>query len=595
LVLFGVAVAAIMQVGSGGDPGAVTFVPEDLASSSGLEAPPSDDTATTTDPGPFVYRVGILAGVSTDNFWAFYGGEPSVWNAYILGPTKPALYALDPVPGSLAPELAAADVSPSLTSGGWQVTVPLNDSLAWSDGEPITARDIVFTFETVRSLTLEGSWSEAFPSTVQSIEAISDYEIRVDFTERPSLGVWPYGPGLAPIMAAHVWQPLMADIDRVSLFALAGSGDVGGGPLVLASIDQSMVTSVANPGYPFEAAPDVVEYHIYEDEAAAVLAIGKGEIDSILTPKGLTQDHLKALTSDPSIAVETNPANGVRYLGFNLTREPMSDRAFRSALALLLDREGLATSISTGGSVAYSFVSEANTQWFDSEGAGANVDRYSGDLDSRLGSALAGLREAGYTWDSQPNVEADGNIVAGIGLKIRGLEPAPLTILTPGDAYDPSRPLYAAEIAETLGWLGFDVRPVETDFDSVVDLVFTPGEDGLLQYDMYLLGWSLGNPALPGYYRTLFSADGIANNTGYSSKTFAQQLEAYEASYSFEEARQALWTMENTLSVDLPYLLLYTSEITEVYRSDRVAFDGVSGLGGIQGQLGGIGDVRPAS
>ena len=53
--------------------------------------------------------------------------------------------------------------------------------------------------------------------------------------------------------------------------------------------------------------------------------------------------------------------------------------------------------------------------------------------------------------------------------------------------------------------------------------------------------------------------------------------------------------MENTLSVDLPYLLLYTSEITEVYRSDHVAFDVASALGGIQGRLGGIGDVRPAS
>ena len=208
---------------------------------------------------------------------------------------------------------------------------------------------------------------------------------------------------------------------------------------------------------------------------------------------------------------------------------------------------------------------------------------------------MSGLREAEYTWSAAPTVDADGAVTAGEDLKIRGLVPAPLTILTSGDAYDPTRPLYAAEIAATLGWLGFDVRPVETDFDSVVDLVFTPGEAGLLNYDMYLLGWSLGNPALPGYYRTLFSSDGLTNNTGYSSPEFDEQLEAYEASYNIEDALQALWAMENTLSTDLPYLLLYTSEITEVYRSDRVAFEIAAALGGIQGRLGGIGDVKPVS
>ena len=53
--------------------------------------------------------------------------------------------------------------------------------------------------------------------------------------------------------------------------------------------------------------------------------------------------------------------------------------------------------------------------------------------------------------------------------------------------------------------------------------------------------------------------------------------------------------MEATLATDLPYLLLYSSSITEVYRSDRVRFEVDLGLGGIQGLLGGIGEVRPVS
>ncbi|MFB3051466.1 MAG: ABC transporter substrate-binding protein, partial [Acidimicrobiia bacterium] len=430
VVLSGIAVVALMQIGPGGDPSAIALVAEDLdPESSVADIPATFEPVATTEPAPFVYRVGVLAGVTTDNFWAFYGGEASVWNAYILGPTKPALYSLDPVDGSLAPELAVSEVNPSLTSDGWRVEVPLSDSLSWSDGEPVTARDIVFTFDTSRALGLEGSWSEAFPATIGSMHADSDYELRIEFTERPNLGVWPYGPGLAPIMAAHIWQPLVEDVDMAELFALAGSHDVGGGPLALATIGETLVTSTANPGYPFGSAPDTVEYHIYEDEDAALFALGEGQIDSILTPNGLTEDQLKKVVSNPSIVVEKNPGNGVRYLGFNLNREPMSDLAFRAALALLLDREGLAASIPAGGSVAHSFVSNSNTRWFDPEAAGANAERYSGNLTTRLESALDGLREAGYTWSTVPAVDADGSIATGAGLKIRGLAPAPLTIL----------------------------------------------------------------------------------------------------------------------------------------------------------------------
>jgi hypothetical protein len=40
---------------------------------------------------------------------------------------------------------------------------------------------------------------------------------------------------------------------------------------------------------------------------------------------------------------------------------------------------------------------------------------------------------------------------------------------------------------------------------------------------------------------------------------------------------------------------LYTSQITEAYRSDLVQFEVMGNLGGLQGRLGGIWDVKPAN
>lgn len=590
----GLAMAALAQMGPGGDPSAMALVAED--SSDGAEAAPTTAAAETTStaPTPFTYRMAVLSGVSTDNFWAFYGEQASVWNSYILGPTKPALYKIDPVDGSLTPELARETELPTFDDERWSVRIDLNESLAWSDGTPITAEDFVFTFETVRNLELGGSWAAAFPDSVLDVRVEPPNALRIEFSERPTFAVWPHAVGTAPVMASHVWESAIGGKDSAELYEMAGASDVGGGPLALLDVEAGVVRSVANPGYPMQQAPDVVEYHIYEDEQAAVAALDQGEVDAILTSKGLTAEHQASIEANPSIALETNPANGVRYLGFNLRRLPMGDQAFRTALALLLDRRGLAEKLAEGSEVPHSFVRGANALWYDEETALSMSEMYSGDLESRISEAVSGLRDAGYAWVSEPSLEADGSLRPGTGLTIRGSQPAPLTILTPGDTYDPARPEYVEAIAETLGVLGFDVRPVVTDFDTVVDLAFTQ-HDGGPQYDMYLLGWTLGNPALPDYYRPLFASDGVMNNTGYASPAFDQQLEAYEEAYTLQEARNHLWAMEQTLAADLPYLLLYTTEITEAYRLDRVSYDIAGNIGGIQGRLGGIGDVKPFS
>lgn len=589
MVLVGVAVAAFTQVGSA-DPSVPVELADPEPGTTGLLEPAPSPDETESAAAPFVYRIGVLSAISTDNFWAYYGAEPSVWNSYVLGPTKPALYTTDPTSGGLTPELAAGHVDPTWDAEGWKVILSLDDDMEWSDGTPVTARDVAFTFRTVRTLRLGGSWAEAFPVSVTSVEAIDDQTVSVRFESRPNLAVWPHGLGLAPIMPAHVWSEVVDGATADELYAAHGGRDVSGGPLALVAASQGVMVSRANPGYPNRGEVDFVEYHVYDTETDLIAAISTGEIDSILNPKGVAQKDLLTLAED--VALMTSPANGVRYLGFNLAREPMSSPAFRAALAFLVDKEGIGGSIHSAGSATWSMIPAANKQWFDEAGSDANETRYGGTLEERLGKALEGLRAAGYAWTKEPGV-TEGVLTAGEGLTIASQTPQPLTILTPGDEYDPARPDYVAAIANSLAILGFDTRPVETDFDTVVDLAFTAGDDGALHYDMYMLGWTLGNPTLPDFYGPLFSAEGEMNNTGYSNAEFEAALAAYEASFDTEEAVAAVWEMEKKIAADLPYLVLYNSQLTEIYRSDRVAFGVEGGLGGLQGRLGGIEDVRP--
>jgi ABC-type transport system substrate-binding protein len=272
----------------------------------------------------------------------------------------------------------------------------------------------------------------------------------------------------------------------------------------------------------------------------------------------------------------------------------MSDPAFRQATALLLDLDGAIDSIVADGSAARSLLSPANQSWFDEASALAVAEMYAGTLNDRLDRAVTALQGAGYAWTTPPSI-IDGALVAAGGLTIAGQTPPPLTILTPGDEYDPARSDYTRKIESALEIIGFDVRPVVTDFDTVVDLAFSKDAAGMRQYDMYVLGWTLGNPALPDFYELLFASDGPFNSTGYTDAEFDAALARYENSSDLDEARSALWELETALARDLPYLALYHPVIEEAYRSDRVGFTHHATLGGIQGRLGGIGDLTPAS
>ena len=588
VILAGVIVAAITQLAASGDTG-----PAEVALDVTTTSTSDDALPTTTDAAePFHYRIGLLSGVTTHNFWAFYGEQPSVWNAYVLGPTKPALFTVSSSAGSLAPELAKARTEPVFDETGWRVRIDLRSDFAWSDGTQITAHDVVFTFDTVRELGLGGSWADAFPDAIESMHAESEHHLRIEFKTRPELSAWPYGIGVAPIMAEHIWGDVVAGGDAAALYEASADQDVFGGPLALEAVSASEIRAVVNPGYPIDGVPDTVTYTILSDEQAAMAALTSDEIDMVLSPGGLTMTD--DLESSDTVETVSSPANDIRYLGFNLQRDPMAKPAFRQALALLLDRAEVAVEVGAG-TPAWSMIPHANEVWHDTDAAAAIEEGFAGSATARLTAALDGLRGAGYSWSQEPAIDEEGELVPGTGLTIDGVAPQTLTILTPGDAYDPVRLRYVDELTAIVAAIGFDARAVPTDFDTVVDLVFTPDEEGEHRYDMYVLGWTLGDPALPRHYEALFGEGGPLNNTGYVSDRFAAALESYEGAHTQAAARDALWEMESILAADLPYIPLYTSEIVEAYRSDRVELVNGGQLGGWQARLGGIRDVAPAS
>jgi peptide/nickel transport system substrate-binding protein len=591
IIVLALVVAGVIQVNNR-EPAPAVEIPDapDSAVTAAVDATAADVVDVTQPVEPFEYKVGLLGAPTTFNFWAFYGLPPTVWDSYVLSPTKGSLYRLDPESLTLMPDLAGEMNTPTWDENGWKVTVPLQPGGAWSNGTDLTAADIAFTFDTVRRLSLGGQWAAAFPDEVVSVDALDPGTVEVRFKGRPSLDVWPFGVGTAPIMSADYWEaPATGTSEASELFALGADGDPASGPLEIVESDKSTVTSRSNPGYPSPNG-QIVEYRVYSGTAEALRALETGEIHTMLSPRGLTVAERSALDGIDGVDTITSPMFGIRYLAFNMVRSPMNSVEFRQTVAFILDRDELAGRIA-GSDPARTLLPPTNSSWYDTEKA-EDIGEIAADRQAGLAAQVAALQEIGYSWAVQPSM-SDGAFVAGSGLKLDGQAPAPLTILTSGDSFDPDRAAYAEEVASAIRLLGFEVTTVTTDFDTVIDLTFTRGDDGALQYDMALLGWSLGNPGHPSFYGDLLGSESEANNTGYSSPKMDDLIRRYEKAHNLATAQSLVWEMEALQAEDLAYLPLYSSQIVEAYRSDVIAFSSPPGLGGIQGSLGAIHLVTP--
>jgi len=167
------------------------------------EAPSTGGVGMSTEP----YRVGLLADLTTTNFWAYYDTESSVWQAYVMAWWYPTLMTYAYQRYDWVPYVAEGFPGERTQEGEkWTITAKLKPGLTWSDGEPLTANDIAFTVNTAITLRLQGGWPSALGS-LESVEAVDDTTVKYIYATEPGLSEWEFGTALLPILPAHFWQP----------------------------------------------------------------------------------------------------------------------------------------------------------------------------------------------------------------------------------------------------------------------------------------------------------------------------------------------------------------------------------------------------
>ena len=591
------------------------------------------------------YALGMTSDITTTNYWNYYGPEGTVYNQYVLNDTKPSLFGIEYPAIQVVPSLAVGLPAEPVEEGDtWTITQEMRDDYAWSDGTPVTANDIAFTYEAAAGAALGGDWLSAYPYTEESdpqltsVEAIDDYTVKYTFTTRPGLGVWPHNVGVAPIMPAHVWQATLdealgSEDPAGIMYGADASVDVSAGSTMFDTWEEgAFVRNVANEGYSDsglthtqysdgtvqigdekfygEGGGDVVvqftegpyleeqTFSIYADQSAAMLALVNGEIDYWINPLGVSPGLREQGLNADNLSVAVNPTNGMRYLAFNLRKSPGSYKGYRQAVALMIDKEFLTQNVLQGVAFPmYLMVPEGNQKFYDAELAAELEATYKGLSEAeRITQATEALKADGFTWETEPSVDEDGVITYGVGLTDpEGIPVTEQEILAPPASYDPLRATASLWIEGWMENLGVPARANPTDFNTIVAKIW-PGVGEEIGFDTYILGWSLGNPALPTFHEAFWHSRNLAevndgnNSTGFANDEFDAAADAVLAAQTEEDALTNILAAERILAEELPYVVLFDTPITEFYSND-LSYPFTQTLSGLQFNIGFPGTV----
>lgn len=387
------------------------------------------------------------------------------------------------------------------SSDGLVWTFTIRDDVVFSDGEPLSARDVAFTVNGV----IDSAMSEADLSMVDRAVAVSDTVVELHLNKPHNALL--YTLAVLGIVPEHAYGPEY------------GRNPIGSGRYVLERWDKGQqVIFTANPKY-YGRKPSMERVVVvFMDEDAALAAVQKGEVDIAYTYatharqafEGYELAAYKTVDSR-GVSLPSVPAGGTKLvegdMAFNTGNDVTADVAVRRAINCGLDRDAVIEHVLDGyGKVAYSV----------GDGMPWSSPDMKVELDREKAARL--LDEAGWKRGED-------------GVRSRDGVRAAFDIWYSSD--DSVRQALANEFANQMAELGLEVTPRGGSWDEIY----------LHQFSQPVLwGWGSNSPVE--VYELNYST-GWGNYSCYESEItdayLDEALAQTDVEASYEYWRKAMW------------------------------------------------------
>jgi peptide/nickel transport system substrate-binding protein len=234
--------------------------------------------------------------------------------------------------GTVKPWLAS---SYERSSDATSITFHLRQGVQWSDGQPFTSDDVVFTLGLLKKYpAMDASSIMTFINNVSAPDT-STVQVTLNKPFYPLL--WYLG-GQTYILPKHVWTSVKGDGSQ-----FADPNPVGTGPYLVKSFTPQLVVLSKNPKFWQPGKPEVSELKIpsFNSNTSAELALQKGEID--WTNLYIPNIQKTYIDLNPQHNHYWFPASDVVMLFLNLTKYPFNLLPIRQAISSAIDRNKLNT------------------------------------------------------------------------------------------------------------------------------------------------------------------------------------------------------------------------------------------------------------
>lgn len=440
------------------------------------------------------------------------------------------LVTTNPVTGETIPKLAK-----SFSVNGKEYIVNLRHGLKWSDGKPITADDVVFTWQ---NIIFDGFGNTSTRDSVMidgklpTVEKIDDYTVKFVTPE-------PFAPFLrmlsSPIAPKHIFQPAVSrGREYFDGFLSTNTNPkefvISGAFRLKEYVPAQRVVFERNPNY-YEINKDgkklpyldKLVYLIVGDINNQVLKFEGGELDEI-SLQGANVARFKEMEKHSDFTVfNIGPDTGTMYLSMNMNNrkdekgkyyvEPkkqvwFQDKNFRQAVDYALDRKNMVFNIANG--LGYPlFTPETLNSIFLNK----NLKPY----DKNIEKSKELLKKSGFTWDKA------GHLIDRFGNHVE------FDLYT--NAGNTEREAIGVMVKQDLEDLGMKVNFKPIEFNSLVNKLMAS-----LDWDMVIMGFT-GSPLEPNGGKNVWLSDGTLH-------IFNQRLErdANSPRYAFEKRIDYLYT-----------------------------------------------------
>ena len=402
----------------------------------------------------------------------------------------------------------------SVSEDGLTWTVSIRDDVKFTDGEPLTASDVAFTY----NLCVENSSVNDFTMLK---EAVAVDDTTVEFHMNTPFSIWPYTMAIVGIIPEHAYDENY------------GQNPIGSGRYIMKQWDKGQqVIFEANPDYYGDEVKMKKVTVLFMDEDAALAAAMAGQVDVAHTAASYADQVIDGYSLLQVASVDNRginlPVGPVEERdGLTVGNEVTADIAVRRAINIGIDREEMITNVLGGyGTPAYSVCDKM--PWYNSE---AQVS-YDPDGAKQL------LEDAGWVPGADGIREKDG------------VRAAFTVMYNPGDSV---RQALAEDLANQCAELGIEVTTEGAGWDVAYDKALS---------QPLVWGWGAHTPMeLYNIYHTL-PATGSAEYSPYANSTvdayMDEALKASELEDSYDLWQKAQWDVSTgvTQEGDIPWVWL---------------------------------------